>query len=127
MGFRLGCMLIYCILISKIIQYINALSGCFMEQKEEKIPSHRRFGLRLLQVLLIIFALVLIRRCLAIYHDNKQVNEQVRIEYFEKGYASGMLKGQGLPEEPEPQFKNYALQKAYRDGYRQGWDKAREN
>jgi hypothetical protein len=48
------------------------------------------------------------------------------MEYFEKGYASGMKKAQELPEEPEPQFKNYALEKAFRDGYRQGWDKGRE-
>ena len=27
-----------------------------MEQKEEKIPSHTRFGLRLLQVLIIVLA-----------------------------------------------------------------------
>jgi hypothetical protein len=98
-----------------------------MEQKKEKIPLHTRFGLRLLQVLLIVFALVLIKRCVAIYQGNKLSNEQVKIEYFEKGYTSGMIKAQGLPEEPEPQFKNYALKKAYRDGYRQGWDKNRKN
>ena len=98
-----------------------------MESKEEKTPLHTRFGLRLLQVLLIVFALVLVRRCVDIYHDNKVSSEQVRVEYFEKGYASGMKKAQGLPETPEPQFKNYALKKTYRDGYRQGWDKGREN
>ena len=97
-----------------------------MAQKEEKIPFHRRFGLRLLQVLLIVFALVLVKRCVDIYHDNKLTDEQVKIEYFEKGYASGIKKAQGLPEEQEPQFKNYALKKAYRDGYRQGWDKGKE-
>jgi hypothetical protein len=37
-----------------------------------------------------------------------------------------MKKSQGLPVDPEPQFKNYALKKAYRDGYRQGWDSVRE-
>jgi len=97
-----------------------------MEQKEEKIPFHRRFGLRLLQVLLIVFALVLVKRCVDIYQDNKLTDEQIKIEYFEKGYASGIKKAQGLPEQPEPQFKNYALKKAYRDGYRQGWDKGKE-
>ena len=98
-----------------------------MEQKEEKIPSHTRFGLRLLQVLIIVLALVLVRRCVAVYHDNKLINEQVKTEYFEKGYSSGMKKAQGLPETLEPQFKNYALKKAYRDGYRLGWDKGRGN
>ena len=94
-----------------------------MEQKEEKIPFHTRFGLRLLQVLLIVFALLLVKRCVDI---NKLTDEQIKIEYFERGYASGIKKAQGLPEEPEPQFKNYALKKAYRDGYRQGWDKGKE-
>ena len=97
-----------------------------MDHKEEKIPFHKRFGLRLLQVLLIVFSLVLVKRCVDIYHANKLTDEQIKIEYFDKGYASGIKKAQGLPEEPEPQFKNYALKKAYRDGYRQGWDKGKE-
>jgi len=97
-----------------------------MEQKEEKIPYHTRFGLRLLQVLLVVFALLLVKRCVDIYHDNRLISEQVKIEYFEKGYTSGVKKAQGLPEDPEPQFKNYALEQSYLDGYRQGWDNARE-
>ena len=97
-----------------------------MAQKEEKIPFHTRFGLRLLQVLLIVFALLLIKRCVDIYHDNKLTNEQIKIEYFEKGFNSGLKKAQGLPEDPAPPFNNYALKKSYRDGYRQGWDKGRE-
>ena len=96
-----------------------------MAQKEEKIPFHRRFGLRLLQVQLIVFALVLMKRCVDIYQDNKLTGEQIKMEYFEKGYASGIKKARDLPEEPEPQFKNYALKKAYRDGYRQGWDRGK--
>ena len=97
-----------------------------MAQKEEKIPFHRHFGLRLLQVLLIVFSLVLIKRCVDIYQDNRLTGEQIKMEYFEKGYESGIKKARGLPEDPEPQFKNYALKKSYRDGYRQGWDKGRE-
>ena len=97
-----------------------------MQQQEEKIPFHTRFGLRLLQVMLIIFALLLIRRCVVIYHDNKSTNEQVKVEYFEKGYNSGLKKAQGLPEIPRPHFRNYALKKAYRDGYRKGWDAGRD-
>lgn len=102
------------------------MSDFSIKPKEEKIPFHTRFGLRLLQVLLIVFALLLVKRCVNIYHDNKLTTEQIKIEYFEKGFASGMKKAQGLPEDQEPLFKNYALKKAYRDGYRQGWDKGRE-
>lgn len=97
-----------------------------MAQKEEKIPYHTRFGLRLLQVLLVVLSLVLVRRCVYIYQDNKLTGEQIKIEYFEKGYTGGMKKAQELQQDPEPQFKNYALKKAYRDGYRQGWDKGRK-
>jgi hypothetical protein len=93
-----------------------------MKQEEEKIPFHTRFGLRLLQLLLVIFALLLLRRCVIIYNDNKLANEQIKVEYFEKGYDSGLKKAQGAPDNQEPQFKNYALKKAYRDGYRKGWD-----
>jgi len=97
-----------------------------MGQEEKKPPFHARFGLRLLQVLIIVLALVLVRRCVDIYHENKITDQQIKVEYFEKGFASGMKKSMGLQEDPEPQFKNYALKKSYRDGYRQGWDKGRE-
>jgi hypothetical protein len=97
-----------------------------MEQKERKISSHRRFGLRLLQVLLIVLSMLLVKRCVDIYHDNKITDRQIKVEYFEKGFASGMKKSKGLPVDPEPRFKNYALKKSYRDGYRQGWDAGRE-
>lgn len=98
-----------------------------MNKNEDKTPLHTRFGLRLLQVLLIIFALLLLKRCVDIYHDNKLIQEQTRIEYYEKGFISGFKKAQGLPENAEAKFRKYALKKAYRNGYRQGWDKGRKN
>ena len=97
-----------------------------MQKEEAKIPFHTRFGLRLLQVLIIILALLLVKRCVNIYHDNKLTNEQLKVEYFDKGVVSGMKKAQGGIADPEPQFGSYALEKAYRDGYRQGWDKGRK-
>ena len=97
-----------------------------MEQEEKKNPLHVRFGLRLLQVLIIVLAMVLVKRCVNIYHENKIIDQQIKLEYFEKGFASGMKKSMGLQEDPEPLFKNYALKKSYRDGYRQGWDQGRE-
>ena len=97
-----------------------------MEQKERKLPLHTRLGLRLLQVLIIILCLVLVQRCVGIYFDNRDVDEQVKAEYFERGYASGMKKSIGMPVEAEPHFENYAYKKAYRDGYRQGWDSGRK-
>jgi hypothetical protein len=97
-----------------------------MGKKEKTLSFHTHFGLRLLQVLLIILCMVLVKRCVDIYHDNKITDQQIEIEYFEKGYASGMKKSKGLSQDPEPQFKKYALEKAYRDGYRQGWDSIRK-
>lgn len=96
-----------------------------MQEEEPKIPFHTRLGLRLLQVLLIVLALLLVKRCVNIYHDNKLSNEQLNLEYFDKGLVNGMNKAQGGNAAPEPQFSSYALKKAYRDGYRQGWDKGR--
>jgi hypothetical protein len=97
-----------------------------MEQKEKKIPFHRRFGLRLLQILIIVLCMLLVKRCVDLYHENKSTDEQIKIEFFEKGFDNGMKKSMGLSRDPEPQFKNYSLKKAYRDGYRQGWDTGRE-
>ncbi len=98
-----------------------------MEQKDNKIPHHTRFGLRFLQVLLVIFALLLFKRCVGIYNDYKVTSEQIKMEYFEKGYDNGLKKARGLSEDQEPEFGNYALKQAYRDGYRQGWDEGRKD
>jgi len=98
-----------------------------MVPKENKIPFHFRFGLRLLQVLIIIVALLLVKRCVNLYYDNKFTDQRTKIEYFDKGFANGMNKARGMPETPEPQFKNYTFKKAYRDGFRRGWDKGRES
>jgi hypothetical protein len=97
-----------------------------MAQNEEKIPFHRLFGLRFLQVLIIILCIVLVKRCVDIYYENRDIDEQLKVEYFEKGFASGRKKSMGLQKDPEPQFNKYALKKTYRKGYRQGWDLGRE-
>jgi hypothetical protein len=102
------------------------MAALSVDPEKDKIPFHTRFGLRLLQLLLIVFALLLIKHCVDIYHDNKLTSEQLKIEFFDKGFASGLKKARGLAEDKEPEFTNYTLKKAYRDGYRQGWDSGRE-
>lgn len=97
-----------------------------MDAEKEKIPFHTRFGLRLLQGLLIIFALLLVKRCVVLYYESKLTSDQLIIEYFDKGFANGLKKSQGHPAVQEPEFSSYSFKKAYRDGYRQGWDKGRE-
>jgi hypothetical protein len=101
-----------------------------MKQKtdtsENKIPVHTRLGLRLLQILLVVLALMLVKRCVYLYLDNRMTDQRIQTEYFEKGFANGLNRSRGMVKKPDPQFKNYALEKAYRDGYRQGWDKGRE-
>jgi len=97
-----------------------------MGNKDKKIPFHRHFGLRLLQILIIVLCIVLVKRCVGLYHENKTTDEQIKIEFFEKGFDSGMKKSMGLSRDPEPQIKKNTLKKAYRDGYRQGWDTGRE-
>jgi hypothetical protein len=67
-------------------------------------------------VLLIVLSMVLVKRCVDIYLDNKISARQIKVEYFEKGFANGMKKSKGLPVDPEPRLKNYALKKADRDG-----------
>ena len=63
-----------------------------MENKEKKNPFHRRFGLRLLQILIIVLCLVLVKRCVDIYHENKTTDEQMKIEFFEKGFDIELVK-----------------------------------
>lgn len=97
-----------------------------MLQKENKLPFHTHFGLRLLQVLLIVLCMMLVKRCVDIYYANRDIDERIKVEYFEKGFANGTKRSMGLPRDPEPQFRKYAFKKAYRDGYRQGWDSGRK-
>lgn len=96
-----------------------------MKKPKEKIPFHTYWGLRILQILIIILALFLMKRCAVLYHENKGTDQQVVIEYFERGFRDGMDKARGQTAAPEPSFKNYAFKKAYLDGFRKGWDNGR--
>ena len=73
-----------------------------MNKKDEKNTFYTRFGLRLLQVLLIIYALLLIKRSVDIYHDNKRTNKPITREYFDKSHASGLNKAHDSTENRNP-------------------------
>ena len=93
-----------------------------MKEKEVKIAFHTRFGLRFLQILIIVLAVILIQRCIAIYQETKSADQQTVSEYYQKGFAAGREKAKGLNINGEPIFEQYSYKKAYGDGYRDGWD-----
>jgi hypothetical protein len=91
----------------------------------EKIPLHTRFALRLIQILIILLAIVLIQRCLAIYQETKPVDQNIVQEYYQKGFEAGKNKAQGQEVNILSDFEKYSFKKSYRDGYRDGWDQER--
>ena len=60
-----------------------------MKENEVKIAFHAIFGLRFLQILIIVLAVILIQRCIGIYQETKSADQQTVSEYYEKGFAAG--------------------------------------
>jgi hypothetical protein len=89
---------------------------------EEQIPLHRKFGLRLLQFLLVVLALVLIRDCIIISTHGSNPGLKMQQEYYDKGYEAGKLKALYGRDRRTPSFPDLLLERKYRDGYRDGWD-----
>jgi hypothetical protein len=89
---------------------------------EEEIPLHRRFGLRLLQFLLVVLALVLIRDCIIIATHGSNPGLKMQQEYYDKGYEAGKQKALQGRDRLAPSFPDPLLERKYRDGYRDGWD-----
>ena len=79
-----------------------------MKEKKVKITFHSRFGLRFLQILIIVLAIILIQRCIAIYQETKPAEHQTVLEYYGKGFAAGREKANGANITAEPIFEKGA-------------------
>lgn len=95
---------------------------------EEKISPHQRFGLRLLQVLIIIMAILLVRDCILISTE-KQLTQQQESYYFQLGYKHGKLIATGTKQslDLKQEFSHPAIRKKYHEGFRAGWDATRKD
>ena len=93
-------------------------------QKNEKITTQRKYGLRFLQILIILVAFFLVRNC-ALKLFNDMPAEHMQNKYYEMGYEAGKNKALGNSPVAEPIFPGPLLKKKYRDGFRNGWDDER--
>jgi len=92
--------------------------------QSEKISPQRKYGLRFLQVLIILVAFFLVRNCIFTLSSDIP-SEQLLNQYYEKGYEAGKIKALGSYPVKEPSFSDPLLKKKYRDGFRNGWDDER--
>jgi hypothetical protein len=92
--------------------------------KNEKISFQRKYGLRFLQILIILVAYFLVRNC-ALTLFNDMPAEYIQNKYHEMGYEAGKNKALGHSPVAEPIFPDPLLKKKYRDGFRNGWDDGR--
>jgi hypothetical protein len=92
--------------------------------QNEKISPQRKYGLRFLQVLIILVAFFLVRNCIFTLSSDIP-SEQLLNQYYEMGYEAGKIKALGSNPVKEPSFSDHLLKKKYRDGFRNGWDDGR--
>jgi hypothetical protein len=87
----------------------------------EEISVQRKYGLRLLQVLIILVAIFLVRDCLLMFGSDIP-SEQRQNQFYEMGYEAGTATALGRHPVAEPTFTTPLLKKKYRTGFRNGWD-----
>jgi len=94
--------------------------------QNEGISFQRKYGLRLLQILIILVAFFLVRNCILMLGGDIP-SEQRLNQYYEMGYEAGKSTALGRRPIAEPNFSDPLLKKRYRDGYRSGWDNGRNS
>jgi len=94
--------------------------------QNEGISFQRKYGLRLLQILIILVAFFLVRNCILTLGRDIPSGRQLK-QYYELGYEAGKSTALGRGPVAEPTFSEPLLKKKYRDGYRNGWDDGRNN
>ena len=94
--------------------------------QNEGISFQRKYGLRLLQILIILVAFFLVRNCILMLGSD--IPSELRLnQYYEMGYEAGKSTALGRRPVAEPTFSDSLLKKKYRDGYRSGWDNGRNS
>jgi hypothetical protein len=87
------------------------------------IPLYTKIGGRITILLLLLLGFMLLRNCVASIYYGTTTNQEEIQRYYERGYAQG---NRQTPDEQTPDATaatdNPLLRKAYRRGFRAGWD-----
>ncbi len=90
-----------------------------------ELPTYTKIGFRITIVLLLVIGAFLLRNCAKAIHYGTTTPEQTVEAMFERGYEDGRRKAAGQEAPPPYEGDNLILKKAYRRGFRAGWDAGR--
>ena len=78
-------------------------------------------------VLMVIFAFMLLKNCIgSLYYGTTTSKDEIQ-RYYDKGYRDGTQQAAVPTDRHDPLLDNPLLKKAYRQGFRHGWDAARHH
>lgn len=86
------------------------------------IPLYTKIGGRITILLLLLLAFMLVKNCAGSIHYGTTTSQQEIRRYYDMGYAQGNRQTPEQATEAAPTTDNPLLQKAYRRGFRAGWD-----
>ena len=93
------------------------------EQKE--IPLYTKIGARLTIILILILTVIILKNCVSAFLYGTSTKEEDIKQYYEIGYRDGTQQAKGAHPQKTSEIKNSLLKKAYRQGFRDGWDAER--
>jgi len=76
-------------------------------------------------VLMIILAFMLLKNCIGSIHYGTTTSQDEIQRYYDKGYEDGTEQAAEPTDREDPDLDNPLLKKAYRQGFRAGWDAGR--
>ncbi len=98
------------------------------DDHSRQLPAYTRIGFRITLALLLVISVLLLRNCVQAVRDGTSTPTPTVEQVYEQGVADGRRKARGLEPETPYDGDNLVLQKAYRRGFRTGWDAGnREN
>lgn len=96
--------------------------------KDDKIPLYTRLGAKATAILMLILALMILKNCVESFFYGATTDSKTVEYYYELGFTAGekkALEGERNKIE-ELRHDNLLLKKAYRRGFRDGWDSGRQ-
>jgi hypothetical protein len=93
--------------------------------KDNQIPLYTKIGIRVTTVLMVILAFMLLKNCIGSIRYGTTTSQEEIQRFYDKGYRNGTEQAAEPTDRREPELDNPLLIKAYRQGFRAGWDASR--
>jgi len=90
--------------------------------RDNRIPLYTKIGIRVTIVLMVILAFMLLKNCIESIHFGTTTSQDEIQRYYNMGYKDGTERAIEPIDRAEPDLDNPLLKKAYRQGFRAGWD-----